>query len=81
MCIHSNLFWLFSFDVLFRSALLVYFLCMLHPGSQEALDGSLEGPQKIHKQDYYIFLEVLKFVFTIIYSGWFLLMCSLGVLF
>ena len=28
---------------------------MLHQGSQEALEGSLEGPQKIHTKDYYIF--------------------------
>ena len=58
-----NLFWLFSFYVLFRCSLLVCFLCMLHLGFQEALEESLEGPQKIHKQDYYIFLEVLKCIY------------------
>ena len=54
------------------------FLCVLHPGSQEVLEGSLEGPQKIHKQDYYIFLKVPKFVFTMNHSGCILLVCSLG---
>ena len=51
--VNTELFWLFYVGVLFRCALLVCFLCMLHLGSQEALEGSLEGPPKIHKQDFY----------------------------